>query len=151
MSNTRLPYTKRIESKPLLFATEKAWIKNLLKFALQHSFVRDERETETVSNDLVVQHVKKVTFNPLVMVSRDGVTLYFQLDSSCGHAVQQSSFVSNGSTELIGDDVDAGSGRVRQAMEHIQNKISKTRELIRTEQTTRDGESFSCVESFSTV
>ncbi|KAJ8676309.1 hypothetical protein QAD02_012096 [Eretmocerus hayati] len=60
-------------------------------------------------------------------------------------AIHQSSFMSNGSSELIGDDVDTsgigasgGSGRTRQAIEHIQNKIAKTRELIRTEQTTRD-------------
>ncbi|XP_032453702.1 transmembrane and coiled-coil domains protein 2 isoform X6 [Nasonia vitripennis] len=62
------------------------------------------------------------------------------LDASYGHhqAGQHSSFMSNGSSELIGDDVDASSGRVRQAIEHIQNKIAKTRELIKTEQTTRD-------------
>ncbi|XP_011499972.1 PREDICTED: transmembrane and coiled-coil domains protein 2 [Ceratosolen solmsi marchali] len=59
------------------------------------------------------------------------------IDTSC-QAVHQASFISNGSTELIGDDVDASGGRVRQAIEHIQNKIAKTRELIRTEQTTRD-------------
>ncbi|XP_076239762.1 transmembrane and coiled-coil domain 2 protein Dmtn isoform X4 [Calliopsis andreniformis] len=52
------------------------------------------------------------------------------------HATQ--SFLSNGSSELITDDVDANSARVCQAIEHIQNKIAKTRELIRIEQTTRD-------------
>ncbi|XP_015431714.1 PREDICTED: transmembrane and coiled-coil domains protein 2 isoform X2 [Dufourea novaeangliae] len=52
------------------------------------------------------------------------------------HATQ--SFLSNGSSELITDDVDASSARVCQAIEHIQNKIAKTRELIRIEQTTRD-------------
>ncbi|XP_012286491.1 transmembrane and coiled-coil domains protein 2 isoform X2 [Orussus abietinus] len=48
------------------------------------------------------------------------------------------SFLSNGSSELITDDVDSGGARVRQAIEHIQSKIAKTRELIRIEQTTRD-------------
>ncbi|XP_034174126.1 transmembrane and coiled-coil domain 2 protein Dmtn isoform X6 [Osmia lignaria lignaria] len=52
------------------------------------------------------------------------------------HATQ--SFLSNGSSELITDDVDSNSARVCQAIEHIQNKIAKTRELIRIEQTTRD-------------
>ncbi|XP_017877919.1 transmembrane and coiled-coil domains protein 2 isoform X4 [Ceratina calcarata] len=52
------------------------------------------------------------------------------------HATQ--SFLSNGSSELITDDVDSSSARVSQAIEHIQNKIAKTRELIRIEQTTRD-------------
>lgn len=36
--------------------------------------------------------------------------------------------------------MDSSAARVRQAIEHIQNKIAKTRELIRIEQTTRDGE-----------
>ncbi|KAG6799090.1 transmembrane and coiled-coil domains protein 2 isoform X2 [Apis mellifera caucasica] len=53
------------------------------------------------------------------------------------HATQ--SFLSNGSSELITDDVDSNSARVCQAIENIQNKIAKTRELIRIEQTTRDG------------
>lgn len=48
------------------------------------------------------------------------------------------SFLSNGSSELISDDVDSSATRVRQAIERIQNKIAKTRELIRIEQTTRD-------------
>ncbi|XP_025268797.1 transmembrane and coiled-coil domains protein 2 isoform X4 [Camponotus floridanus] len=48
------------------------------------------------------------------------------------------SFLSNGSSELIADDVDSSAARVRQAIEHIQSKIAKTRELIRIEQTTRD-------------
>ncbi|XP_020707290.2 transmembrane and coiled-coil domains protein 2 isoform X2 [Athalia rosae] len=48
------------------------------------------------------------------------------------------SFLSNGSSELINDDVDSSESRGRQAMEHLQTKISKTRELIRIEQTTRD-------------
>ncbi|XP_033229987.1 transmembrane and coiled-coil domains protein 2 isoform X2 [Belonocnema kinseyi] len=48
------------------------------------------------------------------------------------------SFLSNGSTELISDDVDSSATRVRQAIEHIQSKIARTRELIRIEQTTRD-------------
>ncbi|CAD1472474.1 unnamed protein product, partial [Heterotrigona itama] len=52
------------------------------------------------------------------------------------HATQ--SFLSNGSSELITDDVDSNSARVCQAIEHIQSKIAKTRELIRIEQTTRD-------------
>ncbi|KAL6447102.1 hypothetical protein ACFW04_001446 [Cataglyphis niger] len=52
------------------------------------------------------------------------------------HATQ--SFLSNGSSELIADDVDSSAARVRQAIEHIQSKIAKTRELIRIEQTTRD-------------
>ncbi|XP_031366892.1 transmembrane and coiled-coil domains protein 2 isoform X2 [Apis dorsata] len=52
------------------------------------------------------------------------------------HATQ--SFLSNGSSELITDDVDSNSARVCQAIENIQNKIAKTRELIRIEQTTRD-------------
>ncbi|XP_046618460.1 transmembrane and coiled-coil domains protein 2 isoform X8 [Neodiprion virginianus] len=52
------------------------------------------------------------------------------------HATQ--SFLSNGSSELIGDDVDSNGARGRQAMEHLQNKIVRTRELIRIEQTTRD-------------
>ncbi|XP_076380739.1 transmembrane and coiled-coil domain 2 protein Dmtn isoform X5 [Megalopta genalis] len=52
------------------------------------------------------------------------------------HATQ--SFLSNGSSELITDDVDSNSARVSQAIEHIQSKIAKTRELIRIEQTTRD-------------
>nr|XP_012233892.1 PREDICTED: transmembrane and coiled-coil domains protein 2 isoform X3 [Linepithema humile] len=52
------------------------------------------------------------------------------------HATQ--SFLSNGSSELIADDVDSSAVRVRQAIEHIQSKIAKTRELIRIEQTTRD-------------
>ncbi|XP_076628985.1 transmembrane and coiled-coil domain 2 protein Dmtn isoform X2 [Colletes latitarsis] len=52
------------------------------------------------------------------------------------HATQ--SFLSNGSSELITDDVDSSSARVCQAIEHIQSKIAKTRELIRIEQTTRD-------------
>ncbi|KOX80611.1 Transmembrane and coiled-coil domains protein 1 [Melipona quadrifasciata] len=52
------------------------------------------------------------------------------------HATQ--SFLSNGSSELITDDVDSTSARVCQAIEHIQSKIAKTRELIRIEQTTRD-------------
>ncbi|XP_024938465.1 transmembrane and coiled-coil domains protein 2 isoform X3 [Cephus cinctus] len=52
------------------------------------------------------------------------------------HATQ--SFLSNGSSELISDDVDSSGARVRQAMEHVQSKIAKTRELIRIEQTTRD-------------
>lgn len=56
------------------------------------------------------------------------------------HATQ--SFLSNGSSELINEDVDASGSRVRQAIEHIQSKISKTRELIKTEQTTRDGNLF---------
>lgn len=49
------------------------------------------------------------------------------------------SFLSNGSSELISDDVDSSATRVRQAIEHIQSKIAKTREQIRIEQTTRDG------------
>ncbi|XP_058804689.1 transmembrane and coiled-coil domains protein 2 isoform X2 [Phymastichus coffea] len=57
------------------------------------------------------------------------------VDTSYGHGGQQS-LMSNGSSELLGaEDVDS---RARQAIEHIQNKIAKTRELIRTEQTTRD-------------
>ncbi|XP_015191723.1 PREDICTED: transmembrane and coiled-coil domains protein 2 isoform X4 [Polistes dominula] len=52
------------------------------------------------------------------------------------HTIQ--SFLSNGSSELISDDVDSSASRVRQAIEHIQSKIARTRELIRTEQTTRD-------------
>ncbi|XP_054002619.1 transmembrane and coiled-coil domains protein 1 isoform X3 [Hylaeus anthracinus] len=52
------------------------------------------------------------------------------------HATQ--SFLSNGSSELITDDVDTSSARVCQAIEHIQSKIAKTRELIKIEQTTRD-------------
>ncbi|XP_011345505.1 transmembrane and coiled-coil domains protein 2 isoform X2 [Ooceraea biroi] len=52
------------------------------------------------------------------------------------HATQ--SFLSNGSSELISDDVDSSAARVRQAIEHIQSKIAKTREQIRIEQTTRD-------------
>ncbi|XP_017754591.1 PREDICTED: transmembrane and coiled-coil domains protein 2 isoform X3 [Eufriesea mexicana] len=48
------------------------------------------------------------------------------------------SFLSNGSSELMTDDVDSNSARVCQAIENIQNKIAKTRELIRIEQTTRD-------------
>ncbi|XP_032674280.1 transmembrane and coiled-coil domains protein 2 isoform X2 [Odontomachus brunneus] len=48
------------------------------------------------------------------------------------------SFLSNGSSELITDDVDSSTVRVRQAIEHIQSKIAKTREQIRIEQTTRD-------------
>ncbi|KYN02958.1 PREDICTED: transmembrane and coiled-coil domains protein 2 isoform X3 [Cyphomyrmex costatus] len=48
------------------------------------------------------------------------------------------SFLSNGSSELISDDVDSSAARVRQAIEHIQSKIAKTREQIRIEQTTRD-------------
>ncbi|XP_015120251.1 transmembrane and coiled-coil domains protein 2 isoform X2 [Diachasma alloeum] len=48
------------------------------------------------------------------------------------------SFLSNGSSELISDDVDSSVSRVKQAIENIQNKITKTRELIRTEQKTRD-------------
>lgn len=48
------------------------------------------------------------------------------------------SFLSNGSSELISDDVDSSATRVRQAIEHIQSKIAKTRELIRIEQTIRD-------------
>ncbi|XP_011689590.1 PREDICTED: transmembrane and coiled-coil domains protein 2 isoform X3 [Wasmannia auropunctata] len=48
------------------------------------------------------------------------------------------SFLSNGSSELISDDVDSSATRVRQAIEHIQSKIAKTREQIRIEQTTRD-------------
>ncbi|XP_076174961.1 transmembrane and coiled-coil domain 2 protein Dmtn isoform X2 [Ptiloglossa arizonensis] len=52
------------------------------------------------------------------------------------HATQ--SFLSNGSSELITDDVDSSAARVCQAIEHIQSKIAKTRELIRIEQTTRD-------------
>ncbi|XP_018346124.1 PREDICTED: transmembrane and coiled-coil domains protein 2 isoform X4 [Trachymyrmex septentrionalis] len=48
------------------------------------------------------------------------------------------SFLSNGSSELITDDVDSSAARVRQAIEHIQSKIAKTREQIRIEQTTRD-------------
>ncbi|KOC67314.1 Transmembrane and coiled-coil domains protein 1 [Habropoda laboriosa] len=52
------------------------------------------------------------------------------------HATQ--SFLSNGSSELITDEVDSNSARVCQIIEHIQNKIAKTRELIRIEQTTRD-------------
>nr|XP_050852455.1 transmembrane and coiled-coil domains protein 2-like isoform X1 [Vespula vulgaris]XP_050852465.1 transmembrane and coiled-coil domains protein 2-like isoform X1 [Vespula vulgaris]XP_050852474.1 transmembrane and coiled-coil domains protein 2-like isoform X1 [Vespula vulgaris] len=48
------------------------------------------------------------------------------------------SFLSNGSSELISDDVDSSAARVRQAIEHIQSKIARTRELIRIEQTTRD-------------
>ncbi|CAL7933977.1 unnamed protein product [Xylocopa violacea] len=52
------------------------------------------------------------------------------------HATQ--SFLSNGSSELISDDVDSNSARVCQAIEQIQSKIAKTRELIRIEQTTRD-------------
>ncbi|XP_020278428.1 transmembrane and coiled-coil domains protein 2 isoform X5 [Pseudomyrmex gracilis] len=48
------------------------------------------------------------------------------------------SFLSNGSSELISDDVDSSATRVRQAIEHIQSKIAKTKEQIRIEQTTRD-------------
>ncbi|XP_034938304.1 transmembrane and coiled-coil domains protein 2 isoform X8 [Chelonus insularis] len=48
------------------------------------------------------------------------------------------SFLSNDSSELITDDVDASGIRFRQAIEQIQNKITKTRELIRTEQKMRD-------------
>ncbi|KAG8037047.1 hypothetical protein G9C98_004369 [Cotesia typhae] len=53
------------------------------------------------------------------------------------HTTAQS-FLSNGSSELIGEDVDSSGARVRQAIEQTQNKITKTRELIRTEQKTRD-------------
>lgn len=49
------------------------------------------------------------------------------------------SFLSNGSSELISDDVDSTATRVRQAIERIQDKITKTRESIRIEQKTRDG------------
>ncbi|XP_043505444.1 transmembrane and coiled-coil domains protein 2 isoform X3 [Polistes fuscatus] len=52
------------------------------------------------------------------------------------HNIQ--SFLSNGSSELISDDVDSSATRVRLAIERIQSKIARTRELIRTEQTTRD-------------
>ncbi|XP_043272223.1 transmembrane and coiled-coil domains protein 2 isoform X6 [Venturia canescens] len=48
------------------------------------------------------------------------------------------SFLSNGSSELIADDVDSSGIRARQAMEHIQSKIAKTRELIKIEQKLRD-------------
>lgn len=47
-------------------------------------------------------------------------------------------FMSNGSSELISDDVDATGTRVRQAIENVQKKITKTRDSIRIEQTTRD-------------
>lgn len=50
--------------------------------------------------------------------------------------------MSNGSSELISDDVDATGTRVRQAIENVQKKITKTRDSIRTEQTTRDGTFF---------
>ncbi|KAK0182194.1 hypothetical protein PV327_000356 [Microctonus hyperodae] len=53
-------------------------------------------------------------------------------------ATTTQSFLSNGSSELITDDVDSSGARVRQAIEQISNKITKTRELIRTEQKTRD-------------
>ncbi|KAK0094697.1 hypothetical protein PV326_010250 [Microctonus aethiopoides] len=53
-------------------------------------------------------------------------------------ATATQSFLSNGSSELITDDVDSSGARVRQAIEQISNKITKTRELIRTEQKTRD-------------
>ncbi|XP_057337009.1 transmembrane and coiled-coil domains protein 2 isoform X3 [Microplitis mediator] len=53
------------------------------------------------------------------------------------HTTTQS-FLSNGSSELISEDVDSSGARVRQAIEQTQNKITKTRELIRTEQKTRD-------------
>ncbi|XP_011309995.1 transmembrane and coiled-coil domains protein 2 isoform X2 [Fopius arisanus] len=51
---------------------------------------------------------------------------------------QTQSFLSNGSSELISDDVDSSVSRVKQTIEQMQNKITKTRELIRTEQKTRD-------------
>ncbi|XP_043471242.1 transmembrane and coiled-coil domains protein 1 isoform X2 [Leptopilina heterotoma] len=54
------------------------------------------------------------------------------------HHHHTQSFLSNGSTELISDDIDSSATRVRQAIEHIQSKIDRTRDLIRVEQTTRD-------------
>ncbi|XP_075210780.1 transmembrane and coiled-coil domain 2 protein Dmtn isoform X3 [Lycorma delicatula] len=45
------------------------------------------------------------------------------------------SFISNGSTEMV---EDADENKTRQAIEHVQNKISRTRDQIRGEQTARD-------------
>ena len=47
-----------------------------------------------------------------------------------------SSFLSNGSNELV-EDIDGS--KTRAAIEHIHCKISKTRDQIRGEQTARDG------------
>ena len=62
-----------------------------------------------------------------------------------------SAYLSNGSSELVAGNisVDEGDGhvsgssdilRTRAAIEHMQSKIGRTRDLIRGEQTTRDGE-----------
>ncbi|XP_051156074.1 transmembrane and coiled-coil domains protein 2 isoform X2 [Leptopilina boulardi] len=59
-------------------------------------------------------------------------------DEGDAHHHHTQSFLSNGSTELISDDIDSSATRFRQAIEHIQSKIARTRDLIRVEQTTRD-------------
>lgn len=48
-----------------------------------------------------------------------------------------STYLSNGSSELV-EDVDGGKA-ARAAIDHIQSKIGRTKELIRNEQTSRDG------------
>lgn len=54
--------------------------------------------------------------------------------------VQQSSFASNGSSELLsGNETDIGGQRLRRAIERLHTKIAKTTEHIRIEQKNKDG------------
>lgn len=61
--------------------------------------------------------------------------------------VYPATYLTNGSSEQVSatdeQDTIANSDALKQraaAIEHIQNKISRTKEQIRAEQTTRDGE-----------
>lgn len=64
--------------------------------------------------------------------------IFFQQERpGTGRSIQ-----SHGSAEILYDDTDSSAARARRAIEHIQNKISKTKELIRLEQVNRDGKYF---------
>nr|CAD7455691.1 unnamed protein product [Timema tahoe] len=76
----------------------------------------------------------------------EGVTTHSGTDEDVDIFLPSSSFLSNGSSEHVmgGDDVDGHLNsssdlhRTRAAIEHMQNKIGRTKEQIRDEQTTRD-------------
>lgn len=49
------------------------------------------------------------------------------------------SFISNGSTELVKNEDDADGSRPNPVIEQLEHKITRTKDLIRTEQKLRDG------------
>lgn len=63
------------------------------------------------------------------------------LDADVSDIVSQGLYMSNGSSEHVkqDDESDGLSARTTAVLEHLGNKISRVRDLIKTEQKLRDG------------